>query len=353
VEAEAAAPPPAVQPRTENQWPGYVWLLIGMGIAGAGIKAVDALQYRQQSLQQKMMEQMLQTAASQQPTSGFTPPRSASTPPGPVVDTEANPSSSSSLSSSPSQPTSASSDASSSPSPSASATASSSPSSENSPELTSQSASEGSSTGGASFFKDAEVVNSSQQSQQFQSNASSSTSSDGISSSPGGGTNQGKFTLDMLERMLDDPNMAESVKPYLPEGMKDPETFKSMMKNPMYRQQLEQMLENMGDQSGMMGAMNATNNNSQAQAAGAMPNMDMSSEEVRQQFDQLGVSPEELMQKVMADPELQKAFQEPRIQNALMECSQNPMNISKYNDDEEVMRVFTKISSLMPSGQSQ
>jgi hypothetical protein len=157
----------------------------------------------------------------------------------------------------------------------------------------------------------------------------------------------------MLERMLDDPNMAESVKPYLPEGMKDPETFKSMMKNPMYRQQLEQMLENMGDQSGMMGAMNATNNDSQAQATGAMPNMDMSSEEVRQQFDQLGVSPEELMQKVMADPELQKAFQEPRIQNALMECSQNPMNISKYNDDEEVMRVFTKISSLMPSGQSQ
>lgn len=370
VEAEAAAPPPAMPAKKEG-WPGYVWLLIGMGLAGAGMKVVDAVQSRQQSMQQKMMEQMLKTASaqqSQQASAAFNPMSNPSSSAGPVVDTQKAASSSPVSSSAAAATTPSSSDAASTPSsasPSASGTTIHAGESSGSASATSSTTSTsgddavaaaatagadgGSNTGsaGPSFFKDPEVVESNN-------GASASTSSDSASGgtneaaagSTSGGTSQGKFTLEMLERMLDDPNMAETVKPHLPEGMKDPETFKSLMQNPMYRQQLEQMLDNMGEQA--MPGMGGGDGADSAAAAAAAPGMNMSSDEVKQQFDQLGVSPEELMQKVMADPELQQAFQQPRIQNALMECSQNPMNIAKYNDDEEVMRVFTKISSMMP-----
>ena len=33
---------------------------------------------------------------------------------------------------------------------------------------------------------------------------------------------------------------------------------------------------------------------------------------------------------------------------AIMDCSQNPMNIAKYQNDKEVMDVFNKISELFP-----
>ena len=37
--------------------------------------------------------------------------------------------------------------------------------------------------------------------------------------------------------------MQEMLYPYLPEGMRNPQTFEWMLSNPEYRQQLEQMLE--------------------------------------------------------------------------------------------------------------
>ncbi len=36
------------------------------------------------------------------------------------------------------------------------------------------------------------------------------------------------------------------VYPYLPEEMRNPDTFKWMMQNPIYRKQMEDMLQNMG-----------------------------------------------------------------------------------------------------------
>jgi len=32
----------------------------------------------------------------------------------------------------------------------------------------------------------------------------------------------------------------------------------------------------------------------------------------------------------------------------MMDCSQNPNNISKYQDDPEIMSVFVKLSSMFP-----
>lgn len=54
------------------------------------------------------------------------------------------------------------------------------------------------------------------------------------------------------------------------------------------------------------------------------------------------------MSKIMADPELATAFSNPKVQAAIMDCSTNPANISKYQNDPEVMSTFMKISTLFP-----
>ncbi|PKU60728.1 Protein TIC 40, chloroplastic [Dendrobium catenatum] len=50
----------------------------------------------------------------------------------------------------------------------------------------------------------------------------------------------------------------------------------------------------------------------------------------------------------MANPDVALAFQNPKVQAAIMDCSQNPLSIAKYQNDKEVMDVFTKISELFP-----
>jgi hypothetical protein len=49
-----------------------------------------------------------------------------------------------------------------------------------------------------------------------------------------------------------------------------------------------------------------------------------------------------------ADPDTAASFQNPKVQAAMMDCSQNPNNISKYQDDPEIMSVFIKLSSMFP-----
>ena len=88
-----------------------------------------------------------------------------------------------------------------------------------------------------------------------------------------------------------DPSMQKLIYPYLPEGMRNPQTFEWMLKNPATRQQLETMLANSGGSfPGMPGA-------------GAFPNLDMNSPEMKQQFDQMGMKPEEVISKIMAEPD--------------------------------------------------
>lgn len=66
-------------------------------------------------------------------------------------------------------------------------------------------------------------------------------------------------------------------------------------------------------------------------------------------LDQLGVTPEEVITKIMSNPDLARGFQNPRVQQAMMECSQNPWNIAKYQNDKEVMDVINKLSELFPA----
>ncbi|KAK8541721.1 hypothetical protein V6N13_137688 [Hibiscus sabdariffa] len=145
------------------------------------------------------------------------------------------------------------------------------------------------------------------------------------------------LSVDALEKMMEDPTVQKMVYPYLPDEMRNPETFKWMLQNPQYRQQLQDMLNNMGGSSEWDNRM-----------MDSLKNFDLNSPEVKQQFDQIGLTPEEVISKIMANPEVAMAFQNPRVQAAIMECSQNPLSIAKYQNDKEVMDVFNKISELFP-----
>ncbi|VAH47999.1 unnamed protein product [Triticum turgidum subsp. durum] len=146
------------------------------------------------------------------------------------------------------------------------------------------------------------------------------------------------LSIDTIEKMMEDPAVQKMVYPYLPEEMRNPDSFKSMLQNPMYRQQLEDMLNNMGASPGQW----------DNRMVDHLKNFDLSSPEVRQQFAQVGMTPEEVVAKIMANPEVAVAFQNPKIQTAIMDCSQNPLNIVKYQNDQEVMDVFMKISQIFP-----
>ncbi|KAL4184004.1 hypothetical protein AMTRI_Chr11g157860 [Amborella trichopoda] len=145
------------------------------------------------------------------------------------------------------------------------------------------------------------------------------------------------LSVEALEKMMEDPTVQKMVYPYLPEEMRNPATFKWMLQNPQYRQQLEDMLNNMGGSSDWDNRM-----------MDSLKNFDLSKPEVKQQFDQIGLTPEEVISKIMANPDVAMAFQNPKVQAAIMDCSQNPLSITKYQNDKEVMDVFNKISELFP-----
>ncbi|KAL4559670.1 hypothetical protein LXL04_031813 [Taraxacum kok-saghyz] len=157
-----------------------------------------------------------------------------------------------------------------------------------------------------------------------------------------GGSSTGSTTgpvmsVEALEKMMEDPTVQKMVYPYLPEDMRNPTSFKWMLQNPQYRQQLQEMLNSMGGSPEWDNRMMDN-----------LKNFDISSPEVKEQFDQIGLTPEEVISKIMANPDVAMAFQNPRVQAAIMDCSQNPMSIIKYQNDKEVMDVFNKISELFP-----
>jgi len=143
--------------------------------------------------------------------------------------------------------------------------------------------------------------------------------------------------VEALEAMMEDPAMQKMVYPYLPEEMRNPTTFKWMLQNPEYRQQLQDMLNKMGG-----------SNEWDSQMMNSMKNFNLSSPEVKQQFDQLGLTPEDVISKIMSNPDVAMSFQNPKVQAAIMDCTQNPMNIHKYQHDKEIMGIFNKISELFP-----
>ena len=60
-------------------------------------------------------------------------------------------------------------------------------------------------------------------------------------------------------------------------------------------------------------------------------------------------TPEEVMKKIMEKPDLAAKFQNPKVQQAMMDITQNPQNVTKYYSDPDVMSLMTEMSQLFPN----
>ncbi|KAK4382407.1 protein, chloroplastic [Sesamum angolense] len=169
----------------------------------------------------------------------------------------------------------------------------------------------------------AETPNDPKSSQPVSQNGTATKQGTGASEGPSTSKSNPLLSVEALEKMM--------------ETQQYKRWFIRMLQNPQYRQQLQDMLNNMGGSPEWDNRMMES-----------LKNFDLSSPEIKQQFDQIGLSPEEVISKIMANPDVAMAFQNPRVQAAIMDCSQNPLSIAKYQNDKEVMDVFNKISELFP-----
>lgn len=65
----------------------------------------------------------------------------------------------------------------------------------------------------------------------------------------------------------------------------------------------------------------------------------INSQEVTDQLAQFGMTPADVVQRIMGDPELAQAFSKPKVQQAVMELQNDSMAIMKYQNDPDVMMV--------------
>ncbi len=164
---------------------------------------------------------------------------------------------------------------------------------------------------------------------------SASASSPTVEGEPVQSPEDEEAELAYMQEMLRNPQMQEMMYPYLPEMMRNPETFEMLLSNPMYKDQLRDIMRQMKAGGGADGAPGM-----------GMP--DVNSPEVQEQFAAMGMTPQDAISKLMGDPELAMAFQNPKIQQAVMDCSSNPNNIMKYQNDPEIMQVFMKLATMFP-----
>ncbi|KAL6762327.1 hypothetical protein V8C86DRAFT_2520233 [Haematococcus lacustris] len=162
--------------------------------------------------------------------------------------------------------------------------------------------------------------------------SSSSSSSSGAGNANGSSTASGGVMTEMMEQMLRNPEMQKMLYPYLPEPMRNPASIEWMLNNPEVKKQMATLFE----QQNMMSP----------EMMGMMKNMDFSQDRVNKQFQDLGLKPEDVISKVMANPELASGFANPKVQAAIIDISANPMNIVKYQQDPEVMKVLEQVTTL-------
>ncbi|KAG2445908.1 hypothetical protein HXX76_000511 [Chlamydomonas incerta] len=175
-----------------------------------------------------------------------------------------------------------------------------------------------SSSGRSSFFADVD--------------AEASSRAAGASSSGSAAPQDTGVMSDMMESMLRNPEMQKMLYPYLPEPMRNPQSIEWMLSNPEVKKQMEQMF--------------ASQNVMSPQMMDMMKNMDFNQDKVNKQFAELGLKPEDVISKVMANPDLAAGFSNPKVQAAIMDISQNPMNIMKYQTDPEIMKVLEKVTEI-------
>ncbi|KAF5839505.1 hypothetical protein DUNSADRAFT_576 [Dunaliella salina] len=148
----------------------------------------------------------------------------------------------------------------------------------------------------------------------------------------GGEAGSGATMSQMMEQMMRDPEMQKMLYPYLPEPMRNPTSIEWMLSNPEVKKQMSEMFESQNMMSPQMMEM--------------MKSMDFNQDKVNAQFQELGLKPEDVISKVMSNPELAAGFSNPKVQAAIMDISQNPMNVVKYNDQPEIMKVLEKVTEV-------
>lgn len=77
-----------------------------------------------------------------------------------------------------------------------------------------------------------------------------------------------------------------------------------------------------------------------------------SSSSVAAMEEQLGVQPQELMQRLMSRPDLLAKVQDPEVQAALMDISKSPWKIIKYTFNKKVMSALKDMKDVVQAGKS-
>ncbi|KAL6573029.1 hypothetical protein OROHE_002505 [Orobanche hederae] len=163
----------------------------------------------------------------------------------------------------------------------------------------------------------------SQSSQQVSQNGAASTQGAGASQGPSSGKGAPLMSVDALEKIMEDPKVLQMIFPYLPEAVRNPTTFKWVLQNPRFRQLFQD-------------ALNDTDTLKDT----------LSSPVIKQAFDQIGLTPHEVVDKIMENPDVVMAILNPRVLAAILDSSQNPRSNAKYQNDKEVMDVFNKVDEL-------
>ena len=156
----------------------------------------------------------------------------------------------------------------------------------------------------------------------------SSAGAAGGASSPSG---SGKFSSGLVDQFFKDPSVQEMLYQHLPEPMRNPATFEWVLNNPENRAQLEAMIE----------AQGADLDPRMKEMLGSIDNA-----EVGKRLESMGVSPADMLQKIMGEPELAAAIQKPQVMQAIMEMQTNPMAFLNYQGDPDVMLVMNKLTAM-------
>lgn len=141
--------------------------------------------------------------------------------------------------------------------------------------------------------------------------------------------------IDWLFNLLKDPQMRDSLYPFLPEQMRDPQMLETVFANPVVKEQLKTMFT--PDMMAKMREFQGSVNDPQ----------------LKQQLEGMNISPDVLMQKLMQEPELMALLQKPNVMEAVMDMNKNPESMTKYMNDPEVMKVMMKMSELTMQAQGQ
>ncbi|KAL3131614.1 hypothetical protein ABBQ38_007911 [Trebouxia sp. C0009 RCD-2024] len=130
----------------------------------------------------------------------------------------------------------------------------------------------------------------------------------------------GQAGFKVAKGLLQDPEVCKLMYPFVPVNMRSPEGIQLLMSEPDVQDHLERML-----QQALKGNIEVSE----------VLNVESSAQEA-------GIRPVELIQLVMADPELQKACEKPEVMSAVFQCAEDSSKMAEYEHDPDVKMVCAR-----------